>query len=304
MNYLFYGINNYEIKNEISNILKGKSSFNVSKYDLLEDDIKDVINDAITMSLFEDEKIIICENALCFSGSEKTDEALEKYLENPNPSAIIIFVLNKEKIDERKKITKLIKANGTIKSFVNTSSESLIKNLLKDYKISSKAINLLIERAGQNQDILINEINKIIIYKDDNIVTEEDIINLTHKEVDTDIFSLIDFIVTKNTKKALEIYCELIYRGEEPLKIIIMLANQFRLLYQCKCLRNKGYSEKDIASILAVHPYRVKLALQKASQYSSKGLLKYLSMLSDIDIKIKSGEINKETALEFFILEI
>lgn len=91
--------------------------------------------------------------------------------------------------------------------------------------------------------------------------------------------------------------------NEEPLKIIIILANQFRIMYQSKELLKKGYTEKDIASILKIHPYRVKLAIQNGRSYSSKTLLKYLNDLADIDIGIKTGKLNKDLALELFILK-
>ena len=91
--------------------------------------------------------------------------------------------------------------------------------------------------------------------------------------------------------------------NEEPLKIIIILAGQFRIMYQSKQLLKKGYTEKDIASILKIHPYRVKLAIQNARNYDSHILLKYLNDLADIDIGIKTGILNKDLALELFILK-
>jgi len=304
MNYLFYGTNHYNLKKEIDNILKDKDGLNISRYDMSETEIIDIINDALTMSLFEENKIIICENALVFSSSLKAETSFEEYLNNPNPNTIMIFILNEEKLDERKKITKIIKKNGIVKEFNETNPNILVKELLKDYKISPSSISLLIKRVGTNLDILTNEVNKIILYKDnDKNITEEDILNLTHKTVDTDVFKLIDYIVTNDKKNALEVYYELIKRGEEPLKIIIMLSNQFRIIYQSKILKSKGYSEKDISDVLKIHPYRVKLALQKASKYSSEKLLKYLSDFADMDMGIKSGNISKNNVLEMFILE-
>jgi len=304
MNYLFYGTNHYNLKKEIDNILKDKDGLNISRYDMSETEIIDIINDALTMSLFEENKIIICENALVFSSSLKAETSFEEYLNNPNPNTIMIFILNEEKLDERKKVTKIIKKNGIVKEFNETNPNILVKELLKDYKISPSSISLLIKRVGTNLDILTNEVNKIILYKDnDKNITEEDILNLTHKTVDTDVFKLIDYIVTNDKKNALEVYYELIKRGEEPLKIIIMLSNQFRIIYQSKILKSKGYSEKDISDVLKIHPYRVKLALQKASKYSSEKLLKYLSDFADMDMGIKSGNISKNNVLEMFILE-
>ena len=64
-----------------------------------------------------------------------------------------------------------------------------------------------------------------------------------------------------------------------------------------------GYSEKDIASTLKIHPYRVKLAIQNSRNYSKETLLNYLYNLAIIDIDIKTGKINKDLALELFILK-
>ena len=118
-----------------------------------------------------------------------------------------------------------------------------------------------------------------------------------------DIFKLLDYIVQNDKNKALEIYYEMLKMNEEPIKIIIMLSNQFRIMYQSKELLKKGYSEKDIASTLKIHPYRVKLALQNGRKYTSSLLLKYLSELADMDMNIKTGKIDKSSALELFILK-
>ena len=83
-----------------------------------------------------------------------------------------------------------------------------------------------------------------------------------------------------------------------------MLANQFRLMYQSKELYRKGHTESDTASILNVHPYRVKLAVNKARDYPSDLLLKFLNELANIDYQIKNGTLDKNLALELFILKL
>lgn len=305
MIYLFYGTNNYRINEEIKKITKNFDKMNISKYDLTEEDIKNVINDCETLSMFDDKKVVILDNASMFlSGNNIGMEEIEKYINNPNPNTIFILIANSEKLDERKKITKLIKKNHKILSFnENISANTLLKKLLAGYSITTSNLNLLIDRVGNNPQKLENEINKIKLYKNDKTITKEDILNLTNKEIDTDIFKLIDNIVKKNKDDALEIYNEMLKVNEEPLKIVILLASQFRLMYQSKELAKKGYSEKDIANTLKVHPYRVKLALQNGRNYKSDLLLKYLDNLANIDIGIKTGKENKDLALELFILK-
>ena len=304
MVYLLYGTNDFAIQKEIEKITKDFDKMNISKYDLAEDEIKDIINDAETFSMFADKKVVIVENAAIFTSSGSGDlETLENYLAHINPNTILIFTVNEEKVDERKKITKKIKKDYKLISFnQNETPNSLVRNLLNDYNITSSNINLLIDRVGTNPLILENEVNKIKLYKDDKTVTKEDIINLTTKRPEIDIFKLIDDIVMKNKDEALEIYNEMLKVNEEPLKIVILLASQFRLMYQAKELAKKGYSEKNISEVLKVHPYRVKLALQKGKKYKVETLLNYLNALADIDIAIKTGKTDKNLALELFLL--
>ena len=302
MIYLLYGTEKYLIDLEINKIIKQHKidGINIIKYDLDIDFFKEVIDDCQTISLFSNKKLIIVDNP--FTELSKEDEnLLENYINSPNLDTILI--LRCSKLDERKKIIKLLMKKVTVKEFNNTNLIEKVKNMFDDFDIKNDTINLLIERVGSDLNLLHNEIEKIKIYKDnDKNITKEDIISLTHKNIDLDVFKLIDNIVNHDKEKSLELYNELLKNGSEPIAIIVMLANQFRIMYQAKELIKKGYTEKDIASTINIHPYRVKLALQNSRSYDSKVLLKYLSDLAQLDIDIKSGNIDKNLGLELFIL--
>ncbi len=305
MLYMLYGTKTFLIEEELKKITKDFDEINISKYDLNTDNLNDIIDDALTVSLFGDKKLIICENANVFTGGNSKDsKVLEDYLNKPNDLTTLIFLLNNDKIDQRKKITKLLKRNGVIKSFnENIDPISFVKKELNDYSINISTIQLLIDRVGNDPLILEKEIEKIKLYKDDNKITDEDILTLTVKTSYEDVFKLIDYIIEGNKEKSLEILTEMINNGEEAIKIIIILSNQIRIMYQAKKLLQQGLSEKSIADTLAIHPYRVKLALQKGRRYTEEIFLDYLSELADIDYGIKSGKFNKDLALEMFILK-
>ena len=306
MVYLLYGTKGFEIEEEIKKLSKGIDEMNISKYDLNNDMLSLALEDAKTMSLFGDKKIVIVDNANMFTGyTSKDSELIEEYLNHMNDNTTLILIVHNDKLDTRKKITKLIKKVGKVQEFNDElDTTSLVRRLFKDYNIDYKTIQLFIDRVGNNPLIIQSEINKIKIYKDnDKNITEEDILNLTAKLIEIDIFKLIDYIVRKNKEKALELYYEMLKMNEEPIKIVVILANQFRIMYQSKELLKKGYSEKDIANTLKIHPYRVKLAIQNSRNYTSDILLKNLNALADIDIGIKTGTINKDLALELFILK-
>ena len=312
MVYLLYGTVDYLINKTIDKIISDNKidEFNINKYDLTNSLLTDIINDASSMSLFSDKKIIIVNNAYIFTGNnkkylEQDTLELEKYLNNINDNTILIFNVNSEKLDERKKITKLIKKNGLVKDFNSIDNISLVKNLFDDYSISNDNVKYLISRVGDDSSLLASEIEKIKIYKnEDKTITFDDITNLTTKSLEVNNFKLIDAIINKNKAEAFNLYQDRIKLNEEPIAIIISLANQIRIMYQVKQLYLNGYTENNIASILKIHPYRVKLASQNAKKYDSNILLNYLKQLADLDINIKTGKVDKTLGLELFIIAL
>lgn len=312
MIYVVYGTEEFLINQEINKIVNKHKidKININKYNLEFTLIDDVIEDASMISLFSDIKAIVVDNAYILTGQIKKNELnhnidnLIKYINNPNTSTILIFTILSEKLDERKKVVKLLKDKANIIVYNQTNNiNQIVKSMLDDYVIENKDINYLISRVGSNLGILSNEIEKLKMYKFyDKVITHNDIDNCTCKTIELDIFKFIDNIINKNKNEAIETYKELLKRNEEPIKIIIMLSNQIRIMYQAKELSKEGYSESDIAHELDIHPYRVKIALQKGYMYSSELLLSHLEQLSDLDLNIKNGYINGNLGLELFIL--
>lgn len=311
MIYVLFGTQEYLINKKIEELTINSSQYEIEKYDLENTSIKEIIDSADTISLFSTNKTIIVYNSYIFTSAKKNSnekelEILEKYINNPNENVKIIFVASNEKLDSRKKIVTLIKKQGNILEFnENKNTEKIIEEMIKPYKITNKQINMLINHAGDNLYILENEINKLKIYKNNDLeITDDDIIQVTTKSINTDIFNLIDNIINKNIDDALTSYYELIKIGEEPIKILVLLSNQFRLIYQVKELSKKGYRIYDIMDLLDQKQYPIQKAIQKGYNYDSKILLEYLNKLAELDINIKTGKIDKNTGLELFIINI
>ena len=308
MIYLLYGILEALITDYINKIItKHKiNDLNISKYNI-NDNLTDIIEDANTLSLFDDKKLIVINNNALFVGKKSVDTiALEKYIINSNPNTILIFVVSEEKLDTRRKLYKNIKEKGEVFEFNKLPNiNTYVKDLFSGYTITNDSINLLIKRVGNDLNRLKQEIEKIKIYKiNDKLITDSDIIDCTVEKIDINIFNFIDNIIRKNKSETIKTYKELLKIGEEPIKIIVLLANQFRLMYQSKLLTSKGYSEDDIASLLHAKRYPVHLAIQKSYHYNKEVLIDNLEQLADLDIKIKSGEIDKNLALELFLLRL
>lgn len=308
--YLIYGNDYGLIKREIDKLTNEVSD--VVKYDLSTDKIDELLDDASCMSLFGDKKVLVGENAL-FLTTTTTNvnhnlDYLTNYLNDDNHENIVILSVLTDKLDERKKIVKLLKEKSKVIYKELIDNKDLPRFVINEfnnegYKIDYKTANYFVNYVGKNVDILLSEINKMIIFKDnDKNITINDIDEISSKAINDNVFDLSDAIMKKDFKRMYDCYNDLIILKEEPIKIIAMLGNQFNLVYQCKLLSSKGLSEKEIATSLSVHPYRVKLAIE--TDYMISELKDILIKLHNLDFEIKSGKVDKNVGFDNFLLHL
>lgn len=302
--YLLYGENEYLINKKIEEIKNKYSSYDIVSYDMTIDNISSAIEDLSMNSLFSTDKIVICYNCV-FLNNTKCDidhkiEYLSEYLKNASSNILILVT---DTLDKRKKIVKdLLKENAyEFKNLNDYELNSFIIDYCKKngFKISSDALSLFKTKLTNNLYIICSELDKLFLCCD-KIISKSDIEVITSRMINCNIFDLINAIVRKDINKSLELYDDLILINEEEIKLIVTLANQFRLIYQVKNMFKSGYTEADIARVLGVHPYRVKVANEVCiSNYDN---IRYLKSLSKLDEDIKTGKIDKREGFTNFIL--
>ena len=306
--YLLYGDDKAILNKEIDNIKKNLkvNSNDITYYDI--NNVEDVVNEAETIGMFSSIKLIIIDstNYLVDKKEVSNIKLIEDYFENYNSDSYLLFIANGS-IDSRKRIVKLISAKGIVRK-IEATNDYLVNYVLdytksKGYIFNNMLATYLINRCGNNIDNLTNELDKLMLYKLDNKeITKEDINLLTMENIDDSVFDLVGAIIKKDTNRAIKLYNNFIQNGMEPIQIISMLASQIRLLYQVKRLYNQSKSNDEIAKILEFKSvYRVKYLLSDSYYYSESDLLKYLSLLADLDKNIKLGLIDGKVGLELLI---
>lgn len=313
--YLIFGDETYLINKELKKIINDSNvlSDNIIRYNLDEVNVSLALEEASTISMFDSKKLIICEGCTFLTGENKKEinhdiDSLIKYINNPFDDVYLIFIVQREKLDDRKKIVKELKKLSTIVECKKVESHNLnnyIESYFKEngYSITKDSVIFMINKAGSNLSNLINEADKLMIYKnEDKNITKEDVDNLICKNIEDDIFKLTNAIMDKDKKNIVNIYKDLLLKGEEPIKLIVLIANQLRLILQVKLMIKNGYREREMSSIIGEHPYRVKLAI--SSTFTIDELKKYLIELHDLDLNIKTGKIDKNFGLEMFLLSI
>ena len=310
--YLVYGAEKYFIDNYIKDLKLKYKEYEIIEYNGLETNISNAIEDLNTISIFSSSnKMIVFSNSYFLTGIkcevEHYVDELSNYISSDTENILVLSV-HEDNIDKRKKIVKELEKNADVKHF-EKMKEIELKKYIKDYckinqyKIEDDALNLLIDLLNGDLNIIISELDKFFIYKIDNkYISLEDIKKGIFKIYNNNIFDLIDAIINKNIEKALYLYDDLIILNEEEIKLIVILANQFRLIYQIKEMFDGGLSEYDISKQLGVHPYRIKILNSK--NITKKETLSYLKRLGELDQGIKTGIIDKKIGFKKFILEI
>ncbi|PPA71471.1 DNA polymerase III subunit delta [Jeotgalibacillus proteolyticus] len=320
--YLVYGDEPFLIKETKQillqhAILEQEMDFNFSSYDLEDGDTLELaMEDAETFPFMGERRVVFIHNPQFLTAEKKKEKAetnltsLQSYLESPAPYTILVLIAPYEKLDERKKITKQLKKSATVLE-AKKLKEHDIRTWVKQragqagVQIQEAAAEKIVELAGTNLFMLAGEIDKLSLYAlETSEITVEMVEKLTARSIEQNVFDLIDRAVHNRIDEALQLYWDLLKQKEEPLKILALLAGQFRLIYQVKSLASKGYGQQQIASQLKVHPFRVKLAAKHAQAFSSSKLSSIMLSLAQCDLDMKTSGFNKEMVIEFFLTRL
>ena len=307
--YLISGNSILLINEKINEIVKDNK--NVTSFDMSINTIEDVLLEAGYFSMFAEEKYIIIRNASFFSSGKLNDKdmnALLNYLANPNDLSCLIFIC--EEIDSRKKITKIIKEKYQIISIPPLKPYEIENRLQKyltslNYQIKPETLKYIVNNSLNNYDLAMNEIEKIVLYYNKPcLIKEEDVQNIIAKNISTNNFLFVDALIDNNLEKSLDLLKDLKTMKTEPSIIIALIARDVRIMLNIKKLLEQQKREYEIMNYLKLTDWQLEKYLKKAFPYKIKELEELLIKLTDIDLKIKSGKIDKYYSLELLILDL
>src|SRR3989344_5910124 len=272
-----YGPDSYRLKQAKDGIIqrykaKYPSGLNFFVLDISVSSSLDTLEDAIkSLSFFGEHKLIVLRNIF----SKKTQaEAILKQIHNYNIMSVKDLTLLVAEDSQGKDLA--IKNPELFKLL--SSRDSLVKNIeplqgkelgewirqefsYRNCVVDSTAINKLVSIAGNDTWRLSNEIQKLSGYKNIEKITGTDVDALVIKNIDMNIFNLIDAIAQKNQSNALKLLYQEIKTGQDPYYILTMIVHQFRYILIAKDLHKQGYSEGEISRKTKLHPFVVKKSI-------------------------------------------
>ncbi len=228
---------------------------------------------------------------------------VEQLIESISDSTDLIIV--EPKPDKRSSYYKFLKKKTEFKNFDELGPRELPRWLSEQAKhrggsLSTADANYLTERIGPNEQLLANELDKLLTY--DPKITRQTIDLLTDTAPQSTIFQLLDAAFTGNKIKTIQLYEEQRALKVEPIQIIAMLAWQLHVLATIKAAGNK--SAEEISKEAGLSPFVIQKSQPIARNLTMTKLRKLIHDLSQLDVQSKSAPIDVGDALRYYLFAI
>ncbi|RMC25138.1 MULTISPECIES: DNA polymerase III subunit delta [unclassified Lactobacillus] len=288
------------------------SSFDKLTIDCEIDSLDELIAELTESSLFSQKKIITVKNPFFLTAKvpqkfKRQLEQLQQIFANIDQlDDIVVLVASYDKLDRRKKLTKTILNNFNvvdtkIKNYeVSKTIQAMIKS--EGYQISTSALHLLLERSDQVLDTTLSNFNKLKALANDGKITIEEIEKNIDLSLAQNVFSIMETALNHDYREAIERLENQLREGSNPIQLLAVFENQLELILVVKILKKRGRSESEIAKLLGIHPYRVKVALRNQLTISKLEIL--LKRAIELDFNYKNGRYRESDFLKLFILSV
>lgn len=301
--YFVYGTDQYLIDKKVKDIsanLEGSiKAFND------EHSLELIFNEIANISFIDNKKIIIVKNHKIFTN--ETDfidefinliknindvELIFSFLGRPKTTLKFISFLLEEAIIEKNNYIESRQLPYLIKNFVNEAGGT----------ITNDSITFLINNLPNDLSIVFNEIEKLMEINKN--ISKELVASSLSKYSSNDIFAFSKVISSNNGIEIISEYINQIQNGIDRLFLISQISSLYILACKINIYKKTNYKDFEFQHKLKVHPYRLQKAMDVLKFYGGKKINNIIMKLSQLEYQIKVGKIDKESAIDIFILNL
>lgn len=305
--YLLYGeeqflVNNY--KKRLREAITGDDTMNFNSFQGKNPDVKEIISLADTMPFFAERRLILIDGSGFFKGAP---EELAAYLPQIPDTTCMVFC--ETEVDKRNRLYKKVKEIGYAAELNRQDSAQLMQwaagILTRDgRKITRQVMEYFLERTGDDMENIKSELEKLVCYTmGREVITKEDVDAVGTVHVTNRIFEMVSAIVSQNTKKAMDLYEDLLTLREPPMRILFLIARQFNQILQVKELASSGNDRGSIASKVKVPPFVAGKLITQAKAFTGEQILSYVKRCVEYEEAVKTGKLSDRMAVELLIVQ-
>lgn len=208
---------------------------------------------------------------------------------------------------------KLFEKHGDVLNLQALSKPKLQRQIIKwaeklSCTLSEKNAQLIIDKCGNNLLVLKNEIEKLCAYANGTEITSQIIDEVVVCNFEANVFELTKAIMAKNCDRAFEILDILLFKKEEPIAILSVMASSYIDMYRVNAALQSG---KNIQAVAEIFDYKRKMFRLENAQTQlkydvnlKKSLRGYIDLITKTDVMLKSSRMDPKILLEKLIVKL
>jgi DNA polymerase-3 subunit delta len=279
--------------------------FNEASFNLLRDSVQSAIAAAEQLPMMSGRRVVRVRDFARLR--EADEETLVRYLNNPSPATVMIFIA--DDLDKRKRSTKALLDNCVVVDFPplkDAEAKAWVKSRLKELKVTADdaVLSEIISLVGTDVQTLFNEIDKLAsAVADTGRITSAAVDELIGRSRELSNFELGDHLLANNRKRALETLHRLLDDGAEPVMLIGLIAGNYHRLALAKYLLAKGGREEVFRNI-SLPPFKRDAYIANLQRNDAAKIARGLQLTAAADLAIKTSQATPRLQLEMLVCEL
>jgi DNA polymerase-3 subunit delta len=232
---------------------------------------------------------------------------LPEYIKRMPPTTVLVLIDGEIKSGNRlmKSLSTLAKVRG-FPALNDRDLSDWAQGRIKEGggKISPAALKLLVWLVGADLWVMSGEIDKLLAYCSGEVITEDNVKQLTSYAREANIFALVDAILEGRRNQAQQLLHRLLRDGASPAYILAMITRQLRLIVMAKDVSRKKSKTGITESTESISDYSLEKAARQAKAFTLERIKKAYDKLLDADVGIKTGKYEGDLALDLLVIEL
>ncbi len=254
---------------------------------------RDLTDELMQLPLLGDYRVVVARG--------KVDKgAVEKYLEHPNPAAVLVLPSYTPHDSWNRAASPDIPKGGVGVDCNRLPLKQIIPFVTAlcartGAAMDEKAITLLANRCGGYMTRINSETQKLAVLRANGRITEDDVTEQVKADTEFVVFELCDSILAGDPARALSIV-DGMAKNNDLVAAFTLIYNRFRKIFAASV-------DPDGIAGLGVKPYQVSKLKAEGTKYGRLRLKKVLDALESADYGYKTGATTVYDALTCFVAQ-
>jgi len=290
--FVFTGENHHALKEEkarwVQEFTKKHGEDNMIRLDGKSQSLRTLLDEVSMMPFLAEKRLFVID------GIPKLDkEEVEVLLEQIHPQVIVLFT--DPKPDKRLGGVKQLLAKAEVKEFAPLKGSMLAQWVsdaarLNNATLDPKARDLLIEFVGEDQEMLLREVEKLALHAGGKPVTKEDVDNMTIPTDEGVVWKMTDLLSAGRKKDAAAFVKKTLDRGGDAYGLWAILLSFLKNTAAVRIALDSGVvSSKEIAEETGVHPFALRSLLPYVQKCKASDINAFVRWAAESDIRLKTG---------------